>query len=475
MRKYFFIALALTAILFSPSQAQGIDDALNLFSGSYLSNARTLGMGNAFLSVSDDANAMYFNPAGLGLVKQLEFTGGIDYERISNSTTFFNETNSYNNSKSGLNQFAFVLPFPTYKGSFSVGFSYNRSQNYIHAMQFSGLNPGISKTKYLIDPPYPSGLPYYMHLAGYDTVSKVYFTNITDSLYQNGLSTNDGKLENWKLSASLEIAPNLFAGISLGVVSGKYTNEWSFTETDTKKLYANILADTSDIASLGFRYFTTQNTKTLDISGFDMDLGLLYQMGDFGRFAIKIAFPKTVTVKDEILSDYYSSFANYDVEYHPEIDKIEYDITSPMVLSVGGSINLMGLILSADVTMEDYSEMKFSSENISFAEENQAIKTNMRATVNPNFGAEYTFADMGLRLRAGYFYEQSPYKNDPTSYNRKYYTYGAGFLVEDNISIDAAFVMGSWKTIGDNYGYELSRTYQDVTMTKLVLSFSYRF
>lgn len=467
MRKYFFIALALTAILFNPSQAQGIDDALNLFSGSYLSNARTLGMGNAFLSVSDDANAMYFNPAGLGLVKQLEFTGGIDYERISNSTTFFNETNSYNNSKSGLNQFAFVLPFPTYKGSFSVGFSYNRSQNYIHAMQFSGFNPGTSRIKYLADK--NNYIPVDLYLA--DTN---YSTPLTGKLYQSGISTNDGKLENWKLSASLEIAPNLFAGISLGVTSGKHSNEWSFNEADVNKLYASVYADPTNPKTLGFQSFDIQNLRNLDVSGFDMDLGILYQIGDVGRFAIKIAFPKTITVKDELIADYVANFPKVTYDY-PVNDKIEYDITSPMVLSLGGSCNIMGLILSADATITDYTQMSFSSADFSFAEENQAVKTDMRATVNPNFGAEYTFADMGLRLRAGYFYEQSPYKNDPTSYNRKYYTYGAGFLVEDNISIDAAFVMGSWKTIGDNYGYELSRTYQDVTMTKLVLSFSYRF
>ena len=32
-------------------------------------NARTIGMGTAFISVADDANAIFFNPAGIGFQK----------------------------------------------------------------------------------------------------------------------------------------------------------------------------------------------------------------------------------------------------------------------------------------------------------------------------------------------------------------------------------------------------------------------
>ncbi|MCK7528229.1 MAG: hypothetical protein MZV64_66985 [Ignavibacteriales bacterium] len=54
-------------------QAQNYNDAIRLSFPGLGSNARALGMGNAFNALSDDASASYFNPAGFALLKKLKY------------------------------------------------------------------------------------------------------------------------------------------------------------------------------------------------------------------------------------------------------------------------------------------------------------------------------------------------------------------------------------------------------------------
>jgi hypothetical protein len=90
--------------------AQDYNDALRLTIPGLGSNARALGMGNAYHSLSDDASAAFFNPAGLGLLKRLEFSGGIDYYRFNNNTGFLGTQTDYSNTSTQLNRLSFAFP-----------------------------------------------------------------------------------------------------------------------------------------------------------------------------------------------------------------------------------------------------------------------------------------------------------------------------------------------------------------------------
>jgi hypothetical protein len=287
-------------------------------------------------------------------------------------------------------------------------------------------------------------------------------------------------LDTWDFTASLEIARNLYLGASLGISSGSYNSDWNFTEEDINGVYANTAADPTDPTNtLGFRSFGTRSSIKWDITGFDFKMGLLYQLGRYGRFGATITFPKTYTVKEDYATVSQSSFLSgnaYRDEYN---DHVEYDITTPYEFAAGGSVNMYGLLASADFTYIDYTSATMGSpsgiSDLTVSSVNSDAKNYLRSVFNYNLGLEYTFPEVGFRLRAGYFVQQSPYDGDPSSYNRKYVTGGCGFLVENSITIDFALAYGTWKTVGDNYGYELSRTYQDVTDTKFIASFSYRF
>jgi hypothetical protein len=435
-------------------------------------------MGNSFISVSDDAEAAVFNPAGLALVRKMEVSGGIDYQKYSNSTTFMNQLSNNTNSKTDLGQFAFVLPFPTYRGSFAVGLSYNQAKNFSGALKFDGFNSNSS---------------FISHLAAYGSntdLDRLYYLNLASAggstalqnrLRQYGTVLDDGLLDSWDFSASLEVERNFYVGATLGILSGSYTSDFVLNEADSRGLYTNVAADPTDAANTtGFLNWRYQSNLKWDITGIAFKLGLLYQFDHYGRFGATITFPKTYTVKEDYTTIAQSKFtAGVTQPYETNPYHQEYDITTPYEFAVGGSINMSGLLVSADVTYIDYAHSEIGNASKLLESDvsniNSDAKIYLQDVFNYNLGAEYTFPTAGFRLRAGYFAQQSPYSGDPSSFTRKYVTGGFGFLIENSITVDVALAHGTWSTIGDNYGSNESRTYQDITDNKFIMSFSYRF
>ncbi|MCH8326718.1 MAG: hypothetical protein IIB83_09220, partial [Bacteroidetes bacterium] len=68
----------------------------------------------------------------------------------------------------------------------------------------------------------------------------------------------------------------------------------------------------------------------------------------------------------------------------------------------------------------------------------------------------------------------SAYKNDPTQFDKKYFTAGIGFLLAKNIGVDIGYAHGWWKNIGDNFGVNVSRTFQDITYDRILVDLTYR-
>ncbi len=87
-------------------------------------SARALGMGNAYLAISDDGAALRFNPAGLARVNRVEFAGSlIDVNRDTESNDNGNiERGAVQRTRVSL--LTFVYPFPTYRGSMVIALGY---------------------------------------------------------------------------------------------------------------------------------------------------------------------------------------------------------------------------------------------------------------------------------------------------------------------------------------------------------------
>lgn len=477
--KKIYIVTSFVVVFFSiQSNAQNINDALRLGINGLGSNARALGMGNSYLALSDDASAAFFNPAGFGLIKRLEFSGGLQHNIYTNDATFFNNSTNYSNSTTQLNRLSFAFPFPTLRGSLVFGLSYHRTKDFTSALKFGGFNPNNNS---LIQNLENTNIPYDLFLSD----DSGYVSVINGRLNQSGDILGEGSIDNWTFSGAIEVYKNLFVGANLNIISGDYNSINDYFEDDFQGIYANVETAPGYPDSRGFKTFNLNRILDWKLSGWDAKLGMLYQFNNFARFGATIQFPKSFTIKEKFTVNGSSEFANAVVDLVSEdySDEVEYDVVTPFTLGAGFSVNFVGLIVSADASITDYSQLKFDNpQGISdsyFARQNKNIKDQLGSVLTYNLGAEYTLPMIGLRVRGGFFVIPSAYRNDPSTFDRKYVTAGLGFLTNEMIGIDLGYAHGWWEDFGDNYsgpnGEVLSRTFQKVSNDQIMLSFTYRF
>jgi hypothetical protein len=482
-------------ISFSKTYAQNETDALRVTFPGLGVSARALGMGNSYIGLSDDASAAYFNPAGLGLLKKIEISGGLNYDKFNNNTTFFDQSSSTSNSTTRFNRISLAIPFPTYQGSLVFGVSYYTTTDLTGALKFNGFNSGNnSYIRYLSlnndNIPYDLYLSYPLYNNQNNYIKDT--TNIFGNLNQSGSILSSGSINNWAFTGAIEVYKNLYVGLDLNIINGSYNSNNDYYEVDSQNNYQGRIVPADANAPVDFQTFYLNRILDWNISGWDAKLGILYQANENTRVGITVQFPKYNTIKENFTVNGSSTFGSggpYTLDPSNYSSNVKYDIVTPFELGGGLSVNLKGLILSGQATLVDYSQTEFrnpdglSEQDI--ASINKNIKDLLRAVVNFNAGLEYTIPDMGLRLRGGFIYQPSPYQGDPSQYDRKYITAGIGFLANNSVGIDVGYAHGWWKDYGDNYpNYDqngnpiagpASRTYQDLTKDRLTVDMTYRF
>lgn len=483
--KISFLIITILILTFVQSEVypQNANDALRLAYSGLGSNARALGMGNSYIGLSDDASAAFFNPAGFGLIKKIELSGGLSYLSFKNDAEFFNQSTKYSNSNTNLNRLSFAFPFPTTRGSLVFGLTYHKTSDLTGALKFDGFNNQnnsfiqvLNMDTYYDGNGNPYNIPYDLWL-----VDSAFNTPINGNLNQSGNILSKGDVNNWTFSGAIEVYKNLFVGLNLNVISGKYESNNDYYEDDTKNLYQGE-TNPGRSKTRDFQTFYLNRLLKWDLEGWHAKFGMIYQLNQNSRFGLTVQFPKEFNIKEKFIVNGRSEFGSGYISYLNQddySDNVEYSILTPFELGGGFSFNYKGLIASAEATLIDYSQIEFSN-NKGLGEDyvagiNKDVKELLGAVVNYNLGLEYTIPDLGVRLRGGFFAKPSAYKDDDQTFDKKYFTAGVGFLAEDAVGIDIGFAHGWWKDYGDNYGTNLSRTLQDISINHLMLTVTYRF
>jgi long-subunit fatty acid transport protein len=460
------ILLALTS---TKTFAQFPEDALRLSLSGLGVGARALGMGGAYTGIANDFTATYWNPAGLGQIRQFEISGGIDHLGYSNDATFLGQLSNYSNSSTSINNAGFVYPVPTRRGSFTFAFGYTRSADFTTALAFDGFNTMGSIVPSLYDPDENQDLAWQLYLE--DTTG---YSPIQRNVNQKGTVLEANGINNWSIAGALEIAPKFYLGATLTLNSGSYSYIRSYAEEDTRGYYTTPPFD--------FQQLALDNTIDWDLSGYGFKLGMLYNVQNQASFGLTMKVPSRITVKERFRSNGTSIFKTPDKygdsQYSASLSgNSEYDVQTPFVFGGGISVNAGGLVLSGDAEYTDWGEMEFKnpSPNISdLTTKNADIKEIFRATTNLRAGAEYTIPRIDVRLRGGFAYQPSPFKGDPASFAQKYIMGGLGFAVQSTVYIDVAYAHGWWDTYHVNYD-ATSRTDESVKADNILFTVSYRF
>lgn len=469
------IRISLIIILLSCTSllAQNYNDALRLGMPGLGSSARALGMGNSFISISDDASAAFFNPAGFGLMKKMEFSGGLGFSSFNNDVTLFNTLTDDNSNNTRLDRISFAFPYPTLRGSLVFGLSYHKSKDFNSTMKFDGFNSGNhSRIQDLNDRTY---IPFDLFLTDDN-----FNTPINGQLNQSGRILNSGSINNWTLSGAMEVHKNLYVGLNVNIISGTFKYDYDYYEDDTDNIYQGETAAGEPLTT-DFRRFYLNQLIDWELSGWNAKLGFLYQVENVARIGATVQFPKSITVKENFTVSGRSEFRDWSVSLNSAdySDKVQYDIITPFEIGAGFSFNFQGLIVSAEATMIDYSNLEFDNADgidpADIALMNKDILDLLTLVFNYNLGLEYNLPMTNLRVRGGYFVQPSPFEGDASDYDRKYLTAGLGYIIDGMIGIDLGYAYGWWKDFGDNYGTDLSRTFHDVKVHNFMLTTTYRF
>jgi long-subunit fatty acid transport protein len=458
--------------------AQNFNDALRLSEPGLGFSARALGMGNSYTALSDDYSAVFFNPAGLGLLKRMEFAGGLNFSKFNNNTSFFNTQTDYSNSSTKLDQLSFAFPFPTMRGSLVFAIGYSRNKDFNNSLSFAGLNSGNTSMIQDLTSAH-STVPFDLWL-NYPVSETQDATLINGNLFQSGTTLASGNLGKWSFAGAIEVLKNVYIGGTFNVVTGSFKRTRDYSEEDLNGVYRNTELVPNEPKTQGLDIFSLTQNLDWDISGYDAKHGLLFKPNQITRVGVTVNFPTSFKIKETFTEDASSRFfSGSSFSIDPIESTIEYNITSPYILTAGASVNLRSLILSGEVSYIDYSQMEFDSEGDLTLQEvnnnNKDIVELLRGTANFNVGAEYRIPTTDLRIRGGFMLKPSPFKGDPGDFDKKYITFGLGYLMDESLSLDLGYAYGWWKDISENYGYNESRTNQDIKYHNVLMTLSYRF
>ncbi len=470
----FFSIILLLVLQSLPAYAQYADDALRFSSIGFGVGARPLSMGGAYIGVADDYTAVFWNPAGLAQMRRLEFTGGIVNSNYRNDASFLGGTTNGKNSGTALDNLGFVFPFPTTRGSLVFALGYNRATDFTSALSFNGFNDKSSIIQSLDTTFDKYDLPFQTYLRNSNG-----YTPIQKNVNQKGEIREGGSIGNWTFSGAIDVEKDLSFGLSINVISGTYNYVRNYVEEDTRNLYQNGQLDLPlDSLYLRFNKFYYDNTITSELSGINVMFGLMYRYEDIARLGITIKTPSAITIH-ETYSDAGQSVFDGGNSFKKSYDSYyDYGVQSPWVFGFGGSYSVIdGLLLAADVEYTDWTEIAWI-DNTDLEKENISLKKNFRPTMNLAVGGEYEIPRTDFRVRGGYAYKPSAFEGDPSSYNQKIITAGAGILLQNNVMFDVGAAIGSMKTFHNNYGSQalsLSRTNETISTTHITFTVSYRF
>lgn len=369
--------------------------------------ARALGMGNAYLAVSEDGGALRFNPAGLAQVKRLEFAGALTDVRREIAT--YKETNEItdDNASTRISFAGFTYPFPTYRGSMVIAIGYSA--------------PWIEDRRY--QPQYTIYTP-------------------EDDFEVREQILEEGAVGEWSFGYAIDISPTISVGFRASAINGSYYRE-------------------SRIRAYGEEYFLSSDH---DVSGFTGSLGALAHVGPRTRLGFVLDLPRWVEW------ELYQAEAEDLPSEHIQTEEITYPFSAGFgVAHTAGRLLLVGDARFTDWTQIDYAgpyryaddegthdvyrrtvdlhlgveylldlpgvglrlRAGFAQEPVPYAVVRTAINTN---------DPEDLYDDEFLYSEADF---------DP---DRRYWTAGLGLLIEESLTVDIAYAAGSFTREGDQLG-----------------------
>jgi long-subunit fatty acid transport protein len=375
--------------------------------------ARQMSMGGAGIASSLDGAALYYNPAALARIHKIEIQFGLTHQKFRDKTTqppnrydgFTSILNSsqIDQTKTRFGSLNLTIPVPTYRGSLAVAFGINRIMSFDRSTLLHVVDQGSGG----------GGI-----------------TDYAEEFETGGIYLYSG-------GAGFDISPNLSLGLSLNVYSGKDDYRYNYVYTDNAVQMINA---------------SGANRVTEDYIGVSAKGGLLARPNEHLSFGLTIESPMDFQV------DYtFSNTSDY-------FEHVKYDLTRPFIFGGGVAVRSGMFLAAADAEYIDWSQLSYN-DNPDQSAYNDRLAQLYREVLNLRGGIEYQIPNAGLALRAGAFLNPLPYRKEGVVYSkevsgtdtlfipqatkfidkdRKGFSVGFGWLIDDVLMLEAAYVRGTF-------------------------------
>ena len=478
MKKYIFLlALGFTA---NVAQSQEISDAMHYAQDNLNGTARFRAMGGAFGALGGDLSSLNVNPAGSAVFTNNQMTLTLSNFDTKNKSNYFGSATSEKNNSFDLNQAGAVFVFNNKNPNsnwkkISLGVNYENIKNFDNGFFSAGTNPNNSIGDYFLSYANNSnnGAPVpqeFVNTNPGESISDLYSflgSNLPNNQYPNlnGFAAQQAFLgyQGFIIDAVDETNNNspYTSNVPTGgdyyqensIYSTGYNGKLSFNAATSynDKLYIglNLNSHFTDFhksstffeennAPLTNDYTVTRLSFENDLytygTGFSFQLGAIAKVSDEIRLGLAYESSTWYKLNDELSQRLFavSSATNADDTndvVNPQIVNIyePYKLQTPSKLT-GSFAYVFGKsgLISVDYAIKDYSNTKFKPENDPYFNDlNSDMNSILDTTGELRIGAEYKID--ALSLRAGYRYEQSPYKNSVTIGDLTGYSAGLGY------------------------------------------------
>lgn len=413
--------------------------------------ARSMGMGGAVGATGIDFSVSLINPASLAQLRTNQIQGTVGLNFTNNQANYMNNNVLDNRFNFSIPNIGIVLSEVLMergkekkKGlvSYSVGFGFNRVNDFSRNLTIDANNPNSSYLDYLAEqankyvdwnstannfvPFYPEELALAANAIVY-TSGNVFQANLppTATMHQNYRYQQSGRQADWNLSWAGNFSHRVYFGVGIGVPGLRFNSTETITENSV---------GASPNPAVSFEHSKLVSTSG---TGFNAKVGLNFRPADWFRFGVAYHTPTTYSLTDQYSYTFLSrNFQNGQFVYNSgellssEQANFRYKFTTPgkTVFSAAFIFKKVAM-LAVDYEYVNYQQAQTPTTDLIFI--NTLVRNNLQAATNIRVGGEYNYLD--YRFRAGFATYASPYNRNILEQVKKgitalnVYSIGAGY------------------------------------------------
>ncbi len=486
--------------------AQNLNEVVRYSTETLNGTARYQASGGAFGALGGDLSAISNNPAGSTVFAFSEASVTADFQSFENDATFYGNQESDQKNSFNIGQGGFVLVLKNASASkwdkLAFGFNTQLVNNFNKQVYFEGTNTNSGLQTYFLA--HATGVSYDFDLRDTRNISNEYLFqgNRGYSAQQTYLALRS-YLMNYDENTNEYFVPGVFNSV-MGInqthlnystggqrlytlnFAGRFNNKFSIGANIN--FYSIDYSETKET----FDYYTDQSNSFIKEAlfqeelrtfgtGVSLQVGAIFQASKTLRLGLSYTSPTFYALEDEQMQA-LSVKSQEDLEGDVYTEVIEpnvvnvigpYNVQTPSKTQASAAlvVGTSGFV-SADFGVKNYANSNISDNNgTDYGYLNDSIENDLNSSTFMRIGGEKRFGD--FTLRAGYWMEESPYKNNIINEDFTGFSLGLGIRFGGS-ALDFAFGASDQKYRQQMYSLGLT-DYADINQRYKQIALTYSF